>query len=259
MDSFLGFEPDTTIVVTGAGSGMGEALALTAARQGLGVAAWDLAEDGARRVAEKIEESGGSALAIGVDASDQGAVTEAWSQTTERFGAVSCLGGVAGPPSFLDRSFTDGVVIAIDCMRLPTEVWLDQPDPATRSAVYFSSVQGPRYGAGVPWYTVAKSAIDGYMRSIAGMRTGNVRANSVLPDWILTPRTEKFVEKVGGIEWDANPMGRIGLAQDVANAALFLLSPAAEYINGVSIEIDGGSNLRSLGWMRMAQLSGSAA
>jgi 3-oxoacyl-[acyl-carrier protein] reductase len=118
-------------------------------------------------------------------------------------------------------------------------------------------VQGPRYGAGVPWYTVAKSAVDGYMRSLAGMRPGAIRANAILPDWIYTPRTEKFVDAMGGIAWEANPMGRIGVAQDVANIALFLLSPAAEYLNGLSLEVDGGSKLRSLGWMRMREVSGS--
>jgi 3-oxoacyl-[acyl-carrier protein] reductase len=121
-----------------------------------------------------------------------------------------------------------------------------------------SSVQGPRYGAGVQWYTVAKSAVDGYMRSVASMRPGGIRANSILPDVTRTPRTEKYITATGGLEWGANPMGRFGLPEDVAKAALFLLSPAAEYINGVSLEIDGGSRLRSLGWMRIADVSGSA-
>jgi NAD(P)-dependent dehydrogenase (short-subunit alcohol dehydrogenase family) len=54
-------------------------------------------------------------------------------------------------------------------------------------------------------------------------------------------------------------MGRVGLPGDVANVILFLLSPAAAYLNGLSIEVDGGSKLRSLAWMRMAEASGSAA
>jgi len=259
MDSFLGFEPDTALLVTGAASGIGEAIAMTAARLGLRVAAWDLKEEGARRTVKAIASEGGTATAFGVDAADASSVADAWAQTTHTFGAVSCLAAVAGPPSFGDRPFMEGLTAAIECMRLPTEAWLDQPDPGSRSAVYLSSVQGPRYGAGVSWYTVAKSAIDGYARSIAGMRTGGIRANAILPDWVLTPRTQQFVEKIGGIEWDANPMGRIAVAQDVANVAVFLLSPAAQYLNGISVEVDGGSHLRSLGWMRMAQISGSAA
>jgi NAD(P)-dependent dehydrogenase (short-subunit alcohol dehydrogenase family) len=143
-------------------------------------------------------------------------------------------------------------------MRMPTEAWIAKGPAGVKSAVYLSSVQGPRYGAGVQWYSVAKSAIDGYMRSVAAMRQGGLRANAVLPDWIVTPRTAEYVEATGGAEWSANPMGRVGLPEDVANAALFLLSPAAAYLNGLSLVVDGGVRLRSLGWMRMAEASGSA-
>lgn len=259
MYNFLGFEAGTSIVVTGAGSGIGEAIAVTAAKIGLRVSAWDLVEAAAKRTAEAITALGGEARALAVDAADRSAVAEAWHRTTEAFGPVSCLAAAAGPPSFAGRDFMDGVTAAIDCVRTPTEVWLEQPDADGRAAVYLSSVQGPRYGAGVPWYTVAKSAVDGYMRSLAGMRPGAIRANSILPDWIFTPRTEKYVNATGGLEWPANPMGRIGVAQDVANIALFLLSPAANYLNGLSLEVDGGSKLRSLAWMRMHEVSGSGA
>ena len=251
MFDFLGFPAKTAVVVTGSGSGIGEAVALTAGRLGLKVAAWDLSPDAAARTAQTIADQGGTAIAIGGDLADADAVQGAWEQTTHAFGPVSCLLAAAGPPSFGDRSFMEGVNQAIDCMRLPTDIWLEQPAPASRAAIYLSSVQGPRYGAGNPWYTVAKSGIDGYMRSIAAMRPGGIRANAILPDWIATPRTAQYIAATGGEEWDANPMGRVGHAQDIANAALFLLSPAAGYINGVSLEIDGGAHLRSLAWMRM--------
>ena len=251
MTDFLGFPADCAVVVTGAGSGIGEAAALTAGRLGLKVAAWDLSPDAAARTAQAIADQGGTAVGIGGDMADADAVQAAWEQTTHAFGPVACLLAAAGPPSFGDRSFMEGVNQAIDCMRLPTDIWLEQPDPSSRAAVYLSSVQGPRYGAGNPWYTVAKSAIDGYMRSTAAMRPGGIRANAILPDWIATPRTADYIAATGGEEWDANPMGRVGHAQDIANAALFLLSPAAGYINGVSLEVDGGARLRSLAWMRM--------
>jgi NAD(P)-dependent dehydrogenase (short-subunit alcohol dehydrogenase family) len=257
MFNFLGFNEGVPIVVTGAGSGIGEAIALTAAKLGLRVSAWDLVEAAAKRTADAIAAAGGEARAIGVDAANRSAVVEAWRQTTEAFGPVGCLAAAAGPPSFSGREFMDGVTTAIDCVRLPTEVWLEQPDAGSRAAVYLSSVQGPRYGAGVPWYTVAKSAVDAYMRSLAGMRPGGIRANAILPDWIYTPRTEQYVNATGGLAWEANPMGRIGVAQDVASAALFLLSPAAQYLNGLSLEVDGGSKLRSLAWLRMHDASGS--
>lgn len=251
MTDFLGFEPGEPIVVTGAGSGIGRAIAVRAAEVGLRIAAWDLDGEAAAGCAAQISVAGGQADATAVDVADSGAVAEAWQRSVDALGPVRLLAAVAGPPSFGDRPFMDGVTIAIDCMRVPTEAWLRLVDVPARSAVYLSSVQGPRYGAGQPWYTVAKSAIDGYMRSQAAMRPGGIRANAVLPDWTVTPRTQQYVEATGGAEWDANPMGRVGEPIDVANAALFLLSPAAGYINGVSLEVDGGACLRSLAWMRM--------
>jgi 3-oxoacyl-[acyl-carrier protein] reductase len=259
VDSFLGFPEDAVICVTGAASGIGEALALLAARQGLGVAAWDLSEEGARRTAEAITAEGGNARAYGLDVSDRGEAEAAMARTCADLGPVHCLAAVAGPPSFKIADFDEGLGQSISCMRMPTEAWIAQGPAGAASAVYLSSVQGPRYGAGVQWYSVAKAAIDGYMRSVAAMRQGGLRANAVLPDWIVTPRTAEYVEATGGAEWSANPMGRVGLPGDVANAALFLLSPAAAYLNGVSLAVDGGAQLRSLAWMRMAEASGSAA
>ena len=180
-------------------------------------------------------------------------------ETYTRLGAVQCLAAIAAPPSFGTLDFSEGVKQTIDCARIPTEAWLAFSAESSRSAVYLSSVQGPRYGAGVQWYTVAKTAVSGYMRSVAAMRPGGLRANAVLPDWVQTPRTEQYIAATGGTDWDANPMGRVGFARDVANAILFLLSPAAEYLNGVCLEVDGGSHLRSLAWMRMRAVSFSTS
>lgn len=248
---FLGFEPHTSIVVTGGGSGIGRAIATTAAGQELNVGVWDLQHDAARSTADEIVSAGGSALAIGVDVTGAREVESAWQETIDEFGPVSCLAAVAGPSSFAERDFMTGVNQAIDCVRIPSEVWTSLPEHPGRAAVYFSSVQGPRYGAGVPWYSVAKSAIDGFMRSQAAMRPGGIRANAILPDVTYTPRTASGVDTTGGVKWPINPMGRMALAQDVANAALFLLSPAAGYLNGVSLEIDGGVKLASHGWVRL--------
>jgi NAD(P)-dependent dehydrogenase (short-subunit alcohol dehydrogenase family) len=252
MDDFLGFEEGDSVVVTGAGSGIGRAVACAAADAGLRIAAWDISESAAEETADFIRERGGDVLALRVDASDADAVAGAWSTTLSALGRVRSLAAVAGPPSFLDRSYIEGVTQCIECMRLPTEAWVEADPGEGKTVVYFASVQGPRYGAGVEWYTVGKAAIDGYMKSVAAMRYGGIRANAILPDWIQTPRTAPHSAALGGPEgWLANPMGRVGAPEDCANACLFLLSPAAAYVNGVSLVIDGGQSLRSAVWLRI--------
>lgn len=83
--------------------------------------------------------------------------------------------------------------------------------------------------------------------------------NAILPDVTLTPRTEDSVNSVGGVEWDLNPMGRVGRSQDPANAVVFLLSPAAQYINGVSLILDGGIRLLSHHYARVQHRTDSHA
>lgn len=248
--SFLGYRAGDAMVVTGGGSGIGRDTALIAARAGVKVAVWDLGEHPANESAAAINAEGGNAIAIALDAANREAVAAAWATTVEQLGPIAYLAAIAGPPSFGASDFMDGVAKAIDCMRVPTETWPALPD-CRRSAVYLSSVQGPRYGAGTEWYTVAKSAIDGYMRAQAAV--GEIRANAVLPDWIYTPRTQKYVDEAGGMLWADNPMGRIGMPVDVANLVVFLLSPAASYLNGTSIPVDGGAGLKSNAWLKMQE------
>lgn len=253
---FLRFEDGAAIVVTGGASGIGAALAKAASEAGLRVSIWDLDADAAAEGAERLRANGGDTYSVGVDLTDRSAVVRAWQTTHDQLGAVGHLACVAGPPSFGQQSFDDGVLACLACMRNPTEVWLDGNATSEPSAVYFSSMQGTRYGAGVEWYTVGKGAVQSYAMSLAAMRPGSVRANSVLPDWTLTPRTAPHTNAIteDGV-WGANPLLRMGSAEDCANAALFLLSPAAGYLNGISIEVDGGIRLRSTAWLTARGLS----
>lgn len=247
---FLGFTPGEAVVVTGGGSGIGAATARMAADEGLHVCVWDVSADSAQEVVADIADTGGDASAFHVDLEDREAVADTWRRTVQVAGDVSYLINVAGPASFGESDFQSGVRRALECMRSPIETWIDQGTGPEPSTALFSSVQGTHYGAGVEWYTVAKGAILAYMKSVAAMRTGGLRANAVLPDWTLTPRTQPHVGTVlGGEEWAANPMGRIGHPEDCAAAALFLVAPCSAYINGVVIEVDGGVHLRSAAWL----------
>jgi NAD(P)-dependent dehydrogenase (short-subunit alcohol dehydrogenase family) len=251
MDSFLGFEPGAPIVVTGAGSGIGQALACMAARMGLRVSVWDINGGAAAETASQIASSGGRALAVEVDVRDEQSVLHAWERTLREFGDTHHLVNNAGPTSSDQRVLEEGAGLCLRCARVPTEAWLRcVPNEAMRSMVLISSVAGSRYGAAALWYSAGKAALIGYMRGLAAERPGNIRCNAIAPDLIATPRTAAFVTASGGAQWPANPMKRVGRAEDVASAALFLVSPAAEYINGQVLEIDGGGSVVGLAKFR---------
>jgi NAD(P)-dependent dehydrogenase (short-subunit alcohol dehydrogenase family) len=251
MDSFLGFEPGAPIVVTGAGSGIGRSLACMAARMGLRVGVWDVNSGAAAETASQIASGGGRALALEVDVADEESVSRGWERTVREFGDTYHLVNNAGPASSVQRVLEEGAGLCLRCARLPTEVWLKYvPNKGTRSMVLISSIAGSRYGAAALWYSAGKAALIGYMRALAAERPGNIRCNAVAPDLIATPRTVAFVTASGGNQWPANPMKRVGRAEDVASAALFLVSPAAEYINGQVLEIDGGGAVVGLAKFR---------
>jgi NAD(P)-dependent dehydrogenase (short-subunit alcohol dehydrogenase family) len=212
-----------------------------AARLGLSVAVWDINSGSAAETASQIASVGGRALALEVDVAQEESVLRAWEQTVREFGDTYHLVNNAGPASSDRRVVEEGAALCLRCARLPIEVWLTcVPNKGTRSVVLISSVAGSRYGASAPWYSAGKAALIGYMRALAAERPGNIRCNAIAPDLIATPRTSAFVTASGGTQWPANPMRRVGCAEDVASAALFLVSPAAEYINGQVLEIDGG-------------------
>jgi len=92
-----------------------------------------------------------------------------------------------------------------------------------------------------PFYPAAKSAIAGYTRSLATRLKGKPRINAVAPGFTITPRTEPYLDNPGMMDSISRiPMGRAGYPEDIAASVLFLLSPAAAYINGVLLPVDGG-------------------
>jgi NAD(P)-dependent dehydrogenase (short-subunit alcohol dehydrogenase family) len=244
MDNFLGFEDGTSVVVTGGGSGIGAALARRAGALGLRVGVWDIVGPAAEAVVREIRATGGTAMAVGVDVSDERVVATAWQRSIDELGPVALLANIAGPPNWSDLDLASGVAACLRCASVPTECWLDLLPLENRSTVFTASVAGNRYGMR-GFYGAGKAAIVGYMRGLAASRPGGVRANALAPDLVDTPRVADLVKKVGAHAAATNPMGRIAQPVDVANAALFLLSSAAAYVNGVVLDVDGGANLVS--------------
>jgi NAD(P)-dependent dehydrogenase (short-subunit alcohol dehydrogenase family) len=229
----FGFEPGGVVVVTGGSSGIGRATAAICARAGLRVAIWDLDTDAARKVAVDIVEC---------DVTSREQVSRAFTQTAT-FGPPAYLVNNAGPASFGAMRVSDGVAAVLEATAGVTELWLQEFSDVAASVVFTSSVAG-NFSAGASnnlWYPVAKAAMASYMREIAASNLGHPRSNAVAPGVIVTPRNEAYRQSAAATATlTRHPLRRFGLAEEVASVICFLLSPAASYVNGVTVPVDGG-------------------
>lgn len=242
----LGFVPGEMVCVTGAASGIGKATALGASLAGLTVAVWDIDGPGAQATVDEIAARGGSAHAVTVDVFDAKQIDRAWGETLA-FGPCQYLVNNAGPPSVSQGSFADRLQEALGSMEAVTNRWLDHCGDMAASMVNISSIAGNLQGSGKTvsgFYPAAKAGIAGYTRWLATRHNGRPRANAVAPGITITPRVEPMLASPAMQDLAARvPVGRLGFPEDIAHAVLFLLSPAAAYINGVVLPVDGGVTL----------------
>jgi NAD(P)-dependent dehydrogenase (short-subunit alcohol dehydrogenase family) len=242
----LGFAPGEVICVTGAASGIGKATALGAAKAGLAVAVWDIDDPGASATADEIAAKGGKALAITVDVFDNQQVERAWRETMA-LGPCHYLVNNAGPRSVSEGPFAERLLEAVGSMEAVTERWLEHCGDHAASMVNISSIAGNLQGSGKTvsaFYPAAKAAIAGLTRHLATRLDGKPRVNAVAPGITITPRVEPMLAMPAMQDLAKRvAVGRLGFPEDMAHAVLFLLSPAAAYINGVVLPVDGGVTL----------------
>jgi NAD(P)-dependent dehydrogenase (short-subunit alcohol dehydrogenase family) len=236
-DIALGFEPGDTLIVTGAGSGIGRAVAVRAAQVGLAVSAWDLNPSAVADTVATVTAAGGTARAVVADVGDPAAVAAGFEATP----GARFLVNNAGPPSSVEIEFEAALTLAVGSMRRMTETWLATAPPPGAAVVNLASVAGTFIGTASDWYSSAKAAIAGYTRYLASYRSDVVRANAVAPGMTDTPRLAGFAASDMGTRVLARiPLHRMAEPDEIAWAILFLLSPLASYINGVVLPVDGG-------------------
>jgi NAD(P)-dependent dehydrogenase (short-subunit alcohol dehydrogenase family) len=258
-----------TAIVVGAGSigpgwGNGKATAVTFAREGAQVFCVDRGAAAAKETVEIITCEGGKALAFTADASRAADIEAMVAACVKAYGRIDVLDnnvGIAETGSVVevseadwDRVFAVNLKSAFLAMKHVIPVMTDQ---GGGSIINISSIASIRHlGISYVTYGTTKAAMNQMTRTTAvEFAAKNIRVNAILPGLMKTPMVEHSAGLAasyakGDVEamWRARdaqvPMGHMGDAWDVANAALFLASDEASFITGVTLPVDGGASVR---------------
>ncbi len=239
-------------LVTGASSGIGRATALAFAREGYTVVLADLDEKQGAEAATECEREGACRF-IACDVSDEKSVQKLFAEILDSYGHLDAAfnnAGIEGEQAPTGECTTANFdrVIAVNlrgvwlCMREELRLMARQQDGG--SIINTSSVAGLIGLPGIPAYDASKHGIVGLTRTAAlEYAKQKIRVNAVCPGAIETPMLERFMSgSPGGREamTQTEPIGRIGRPEEIASAVLWLSSPAASFITGQAIAVDGG-------------------
>ena len=237
-----------TAVVTGAGRGIGRAIALRLAEDGANIVCVSRTESNSQKVAEEVAALGRNSWAVAVDVGDSVAVEASAAKILEDTGGVNILINNAGVTR-------DGLL-----MRMSEEDWDTVIDTNLKSVftltkafsramrkadnariINISSVVGLTGNAGQVNYAASKSGLIGLTKSCAKefARSG-ITVNAVAPGFIVTDMTDELSDKVKEAIKSNIPMGEMGKVEDVAEAVSYLASPGARYVTGQVLTVDGG-------------------
>ncbi|MCY4654193.1 MAG: glucose 1-dehydrogenase [Dehalococcoidia bacterium] len=248
---------DKVALVTGAGSGIGRAVALRFANEGASVAASDISLASAQETASMVEESGGRTLTLSGDVSvgeDAEAMVEA---TVSEFGRLDILlnsAGISARNALSEGASPEAIwdkVIDVNLKGTYLVSWFAVPEMEKAgggSIINLASTMGlvgypAGFGGGFNPYPPSKGGVVQFTRTLAiDSARKNIRVNCLCPGFVATnftkaltddPETNAFLEEL-------HPMGRLGRPEEVANAALYLASDDASYVTGVALTVDGG-------------------
>jgi 3-oxoacyl-[acyl-carrier protein] reductase len=242
-------------IVTGAGRGIGAAIANRLAADGMSVGVVDLDEQGSRRTAKEIIENGGRAIPIGADVADETAVANAVQQTAAELGPVTVLVNSAGiiRDNLIFRMSTADWDSVMDVhlrgaflMTRAAQTHMTQAKWGRIVNISSTSALGNRGQAN---YAAAKAGLIGFTKTLA-LELGKfgVTANAIAPGFVETEMTAATAARQGldFEEWKSSiardiPLGRIGQPEDVASVASFLCSEDAGYVSGQVIYVNGGA------------------
>jgi NAD(P)-dependent dehydrogenase (short-subunit alcohol dehydrogenase family) len=241
-------------VITGAGSGIGRAIALAYAKEGAKVVILDANEAAGAATVRDIKAAGGAASSYALDVTKRDACFAMAKRVADEAGPVTVLvnnAGInrrnpfAGDADTVAGDWNDIMAVNLDGVFNVTQAFLPQIRAAKGRIVNLGSMQSflhvrtPSSAA----YTASKHAVLGFTRALAAeLGKDGVRVNAIGPGLIATPLNEKMRSnpELLKVFIDHTPLGRVGQPEDIANAAIFLASDMSSFVTGTLLMVDGG-------------------
>jgi len=238
-----------TAIVSGGSDGIGRAIAQKLASEGAHVVICARNSDKITATVKAITSKGGSCDGQTLDVSDAQSYADMISSVAKDKGLDILVNNAAhvGMGMIADtdlEGFQQNFRVNVDAPYMGTRAAMTAMADKGGSIINISSVNGDRAMQGMSAYGASKAALTHFTRNAAmeGARQG-IRVNAVTPGPIMTPATKAWFDHdpdAGAAIAGANPMGRIGTPEEVANVVLFLASDASSYVTGANIPVDGG-------------------
>ena len=246
----MGLLDDKLALITGAGGGLGSALALGFAKEGARVVVADI--DGARAnaVAMQVRAAGGQAWAEVLDVTDRTATSRWAAELTQRLGPIDVLvnnAGISGrgkiddaqAPELWDRILS----VNLDGLFNVTHAFIPALKQTRGCVVNLSSIVAFVSGISTAGYVASKGAVRSLTQALArDLAPHGIRVNAVAPGLMLTEMVRPQLDTPGGTDWFMKraPLARGGEPAEIVGPVVFLASGMASYVNGAVLPVDGG-------------------